>query len=135
MVVSMAIRKVVCIEPGPISTRISKIDYWKPDGRIRKSIEFATPEGAVEDGYVRDRDSYLYTLKREMKAGKFKKGFLVFTLNSSRVLSREVTLPLVSYRMLPGLIESGNYNPSISLCIDICKALNRTLDELFWPVE
>ena len=107
MVVSMAIRKVVCIEPGPISTRISKIDYGKPDGRIRKSIEFATPEGAVEDGYVRDRDSYLYTLKREMKAGKFKKGFLVFTLNSSRVLSREVTLPLVSYRMLPGLIESG----------------------------
>ena len=103
----MAIRKVICIEPGPINTRISKIDYGKPDGKIRKSIEFATPEGAIEDGYVRDRDSYLYTLKREMKAGKFKKGFLVFTLNSSRVLSREVTLPLVSYRMLPGLIESG----------------------------
>lgn len=103
----MAIRKVVCIEPGPINTRISKIDYGKPDGRIRKSIEFATPEGAVEDGYIHDRDSYLYTLKRELKAGKFKKGFLVFTLNSSRVLSREVTLPLVSYRMLPGLIEAG----------------------------
>ena len=36
-------------------------------------------------------------------------------------------------RQTIGLIESGNYNPSISLCIDICKALNRTLDELFWP--
>ena len=34
-----------------------------------------------------------------------------------------------------GLIEAGNYNPSISLCIEICKALNKTLDELFWPVE
>lgn len=103
----MAIRKVICIEPSPINTRISKIDYGKPDGKIRKSIEFATPEGAVEDGYIRDRDSFLYVLKRELKAGKFKKGFLVFSLNSSRVLSREVTLPLVSYRMLPGLIEAG----------------------------
>ena len=34
-----------------------------------------------------------------------------------------------------GLIEAGNYNPSISLCIDICKALNKSLDELFWPQE
>ena len=38
-------------------------------------------------------------------------------------------------RQTIGLIEAGNYNPSISLCIDICKALNKSLDELFWPVE
>ena len=38
-------------------------------------------------------------------------------------------------RQTIGLIEAGNYNPSISLCIDICKVLNRTLDELFWPAE
>lgn len=38
-------------------------------------------------------------------------------------------------RQTIGLIEAGNYNPSISLCIEICKALNKTLDELFWPVE
>ena len=34
-----------------------------------------------------------------------------------------------------GLIEAGNYNPSISLCIEICKALNKSLDDLFWPVD
>lgn len=38
-------------------------------------------------------------------------------------------------RQTIGLIEAGNYNPSISLCIDICKALDKTLDELFWPQE
>ena len=38
-------------------------------------------------------------------------------------------------RQTIGLIEAGNYNPSISLCIDICKALNKSLDELFWPQE
>ncbi|MBQ3786999.1 MAG: helix-turn-helix transcriptional regulator [Lachnospiraceae bacterium] len=32
-------------------------------------------------------------------------------------------------------IEKGDYNPTINLCISICKALNKTLDELFWPEE
>lgn len=29
-------------------------------------------------------------------------------------------------------IEKGDYNPTIHLCISICKALDKTLDELFW---
>ncbi|MBQ3513323.1 MAG: helix-turn-helix transcriptional regulator [Lachnospiraceae bacterium] len=38
-------------------------------------------------------------------------------------------------RQTIGLIEAGNYNPSISLCIAICKALNKSLDDLFWDEE
>ena len=29
-------------------------------------------------------------------------------------------------------IEKGDYNPTIKLCLAICKTLNKTLDELFW---
>ena len=29
-------------------------------------------------------------------------------------------------------IEKGDYNPSINLCIAICRVLDKTLDELFW---
>lgn len=29
-------------------------------------------------------------------------------------------------------IEKGDYNPSIRLCIAICRALGKTLDALFW---
>ena len=29
-------------------------------------------------------------------------------------------------------IERGDYNPTIRLCVEICKALGKTLDELFW---
>ena len=29
-------------------------------------------------------------------------------------------------------IEKGEYNPTIRLCIAICRALGKTLDELFW---
>lgn len=29
-------------------------------------------------------------------------------------------------------IESGNYNPTLNLCISICKTLGKTLNDLFW---
>ena len=29
-------------------------------------------------------------------------------------------------------IEKGDYNPTIKLCISICKVLDKTLDEIFW---
>ena len=32
-------------------------------------------------------------------------------------------------------VENGDYNPTINLCISICKALNKTLDELFWEED
>ncbi|WP_430156355.1 helix-turn-helix transcriptional regulator [Priestia aryabhattai] len=38
-------------------------------------------------------------------------------------------------RQTIGLIEAGKYNPSLKLCIDIAKTLNKTLDELFWERE
>lgn len=35
-------------------------------------------------------------------------------------------------RQTIGMIETGDYNPSLKLCIAICKAIDKTLDELFW---
>ena len=32
-------------------------------------------------------------------------------------------------------IEKGDYNPSINLCIAICKELGVTLNDLFWDVD
>ena len=29
-------------------------------------------------------------------------------------------------------IEKGDYNPTIRLCIAICRELDKTLDEIFW---
>lgn len=37
-------------------------------------------------------------------------------------------------RQTINLIELGNYNPSLKLCIEICRALNKTLNDLFWEV-
>ena len=40
-------------------------------------------------------------------------------------------------RQTIGLIEAGggSYNPTLKLCIAICKALGKTLNDLFWEGE
>ena len=35
-------------------------------------------------------------------------------------------------RQTIGMIEAGDYNPSLKLCLAICRALGKRLDELFW---
>ena len=51
-------------------------------------------------------------------------------------LSQEQLAKMVGVsRQTINAIEKGDYNPTINLCIAICKALNKTLDELFWENE
>ena len=38
-------------------------------------------------------------------------------------------------RQTIGMIESGDYNPTLKLCLEICKELGKTLDELFWEED
>ena len=35
-------------------------------------------------------------------------------------------------RQTVNMIENGDYNPTIALCIRICRELGKTLDDLFW---
>jgi len=35
-------------------------------------------------------------------------------------------------RQTINMIENGDYNPTIALCVKICRTLGKTLDDLFW---
>lgn len=35
-------------------------------------------------------------------------------------------------RQTINMVESGEYNPTLGLCLKICRVLGKTLDELFW---
>ncbi|MEE1243008.1 MAG: helix-turn-helix transcriptional regulator [Frisingicoccus sp.] len=38
-------------------------------------------------------------------------------------------------RQTIGMIEAGDYNPSLKLCIAICRELGKTLNDIFWEEE
>ena len=52
---------------------------------------------------------------------------------AAKDLSQQALADLVGVsRQTINAIEKGNYNPTIKLCIAICKVLDKTLNELFW---
>ena len=60
-------------------------------------------------------------------------------MKSARVakdLSQQQLADLIGVsRQTISAIEKGDYNPTINLCIAICRALSKTLDELFWEEQ
>lgn len=52
---------------------------------------------------------------------------------AAKDLSQQALADIVGVsRQTVNAIEKGDYNPSINLCIAICRALDKTLDDLFW---
>ena len=55
---------------------------------------------------------------------------------AAKDLSQQQLADLIGVsRQTISAIEKGDYNPTINLCIAICQALDKTLDELFWEAE
>jgi len=61
----------------------------------------------------------------KLKAARIKKDLTQEELASQVGVTRQTI----------GLIENGKYNPTISLCKDICKELDKTLNDLFWEED
>lgn len=81
---------------------------------------------------------YTTIIKKHMEENKQKEGGILKNkkMKIARIekdLSQEQLADLVgATRQTIGMIESGKFNPSLQLCISICRALGKTLDDLFW---
>lgn len=64
---------------------------------------------------------------------KIMKNLKLKAARASKDLSQKELAELVGVtRQTINLIEKGDYNPSLQLCIAICQALEVTLNDLFW---
>lgn len=64
------------------------------------------------------------------------KNIKLMTARAEKGISQtELALRVGVTRQTVCLIEAGKYNPTLALCLRICKALGKTLDEIFWEEE
>ena len=52
------VKRVVSIEAGVWWTKVALADYRKKNPPVHKAFAFRTPEHAVEDGYIRDKEAF-----------------------------------------------------------------------------
>ena len=106
-------KKVISIETGIQWTKVALVDYRKKNPPVHEAFAFRTPEHAVEDGYIRDKDSLARALKEELARRQIVEKDVVFTLSSSKVVTREVMIPYVKDNKIKGIIDaqSRDYFP------------------------
>ena len=85
--------RILSVEIGNTITRICEMDFRTKNPKVYKYFCIPTPQGALEDGFVRDSAAMTAALKRTMAENKIKTKQVVFTVTSSKIVTREITVP------------------------------------------
>ena len=98
--------RVLSIETGVWWTKVALMEPRKNAFRVVMAFSFRTPEHAIEDGYIRDRETFDRALKKELKKRSVGERDVVFSINSSRVVTREAFVPAVKDKQIEGIVAS-----------------------------
>ena len=98
-------KKVVSIEAGIWLTKVGLVDYKKSSPKIYKAFTFRTPEHAVDDGYIRDKEEFAAALVDALQKYGIKEREVVFTLASSKIVTREIAIPPVKENKVASIIN------------------------------
>ncbi|MDD3414409.1 MAG: pilus assembly protein PilM [Lachnospiraceae bacterium] len=99
--------KVLSIEVGYALTKICEVDYKTSNSKVYHCFSIVTPEGVLEDGYIRLTDIFSKCLMEEIKQRGIKTKQVVFTISSSKIANREVFIPFVKENRISSLIEAN----------------------------
>ncbi len=99
--------KVLSIEVGYSITKICETDYKKKNPKIYKCAYIPTPEGVVDDGLVADNSGFISSLKRALVEKGFKTKQVVFTVTSSKIVTREASLPAIKKTQMAAMIAAN----------------------------
>ncbi len=99
-------RRVLSIEIGPQMTKAVVIDYLRRNPHVYNAFAFPTPDGVMDDGYIKNKEVMIKALKEQMKDNGIKERNVVFSIASSKIASREIVVPFVSDSKLADLIKA-----------------------------
>ncbi len=98
-------KKVLTIETGSWWTKVCLVEPTKKSPRVHDAFYIRTPEDAIEDGYIRDKESLALIIREELLKRQIKERTVTFSVNSSKVITREVVMPKVKDNQLDGIVK------------------------------
>ena len=105
--------KVLSIEVGLTTTRICETDYKSKTQKVYNYAKLPTPEGVIYDGEIKSMEPFATQIKSVLNENNIKTKQVIFTVASSRIASREITVPLVKDNQIDALVRanSSDYFP------------------------
>lgn len=99
--------RTLSIEVGSSITRICELDYRVKTPRLYKYCSIPTPQGVWEDGFIRDNGELCLAVKRALSENQIKTKQVVFSVTSSKVVTREITIPAIKESMVGAFVKSN----------------------------
>ena len=99
--------KVLGIEIGTSKIRICEADYKAKNPKVYQSISINTPEGVVNDGEIILNEQLISVMKDALQIHKIKTKQIVFSMNSTKIASREIIIPFVKENKISDLIKAN----------------------------
>ncbi len=107
--------KVISIEIGNDVTRIVQMDYQTKHPKVYRHATIPTPEGCISDGYINNENPALADAIKNAITDEKMNGSknVIFTIASSKILTREVMLPPIKANMIDATVQMnlGEYFP------------------------
>ncbi|MDR0220450.1 MAG: hypothetical protein LBI54_03470, partial [Lachnospiraceae bacterium] len=75
---------------------------------VSMAFSVPTPQGCVDDGYIRDANQVGYAINNELSARRIEKVRLYFTIFSKKIAAKEAELPYNKNEKLMGDMISSN---------------------------
>ena len=108
------ISKVLSIKIGGTMTRVCLMDYRSKNPKIYQSFSMKTPDGVVVDGVLQgDIKSFATSLRNQLIEKKMHTKYVVFSVQSTKIATREVKLPFVKANRIGAMVaaNSADYFP------------------------
>ena len=100
--------KIISIEIGNSLIRICQMDYKKKNPKVYRHVTVPTPDDSITDGYLNNIDALKTAIKEALQKNKMKSSKqVIFTIASSKIVSREVMLPPVKQNMIASLVRTN----------------------------
>ncbi len=98
-------KKGLSIDIGNDKIKIIEYKRNKDKAKILKSLLIDTPDNCLEDGVVTHIDTLAEVIREELKSNRIKEKKVIFTVASSKIITREVDLPDLPKKKLDALIQ------------------------------
>lgn len=101
--------KVLSIEIGVSTIKIVEMDFQTKKPKVYRCVDVRTPEGAVKDGYLdpTKMEPLRSAISGALKENKLRTKRVIFTLFSGKIISREITVPVLKEHQIGAFIESN----------------------------
>lgn len=87
--------RIVSIKIGYSITHVAEVEHESKNPKIYHAFAFETPDDVLNDDGVHVTDEFVRRMKQGMTENGIQTNRIMFTISSTRVANREVTIPLV----------------------------------------